>query len=625
MYKKAGAGLAACKQVAIASRLSVGLVALISLQGYLSGSCLAQSIDLRYESSQKASERNMTTPGNTFGDSVSLENGTLVFDVVDISIPGNNSLPVEFRRSFNASGYRQENHNPRLAEWRVALPRIEGSYAAEAGWLTSDPNRPTKNCTVASQSYIAPPPVAVRPHLFPVFVFWSPPRLSFPGGSSRMLVYNTGTLPAPSMGGPFYWTTADSDYVACIPTLKNAGGVSQEERRYGQSEGYLVTRPDGTRYWFDWVAVDDKDSLITYDYFVGYPDGSVANVVQEQVTLSLYPTRVEDRFGNWVTYTYSNKSNEYVKLDRVESSDGRVIDVVHTEGHITSVSSHGRTWTYGYGVSYSSLIDVGNPDGSHWRYSGSPGNPISITLTGPYDGSCDSEAWIQNHNSNAAAGDWINGVRSGTYTVEAPSGGRADFVLGMILLGRSGVPKDCYISGYVELGGHGGPIDRLREQATPLAGYAKVLLSKKVAGPGLSEATWAYTYQSLIGWLPFTDGGTQTKVMNPDGSLDIYKYGNTYQKDEGLLLSVTHTKSGASLQTTTKGYDLTPRPVGFHPSVSRGYPDVYLRPLKLSSTTQQSMSFTWQVPSTCGANGVSICFDDRARPTKVVKSSVPAP
>jgi hypothetical protein len=49
-----------------------------------------------------------------------------------------------------------------------------------------------------------------------------------------------------------------------------------------------------------------------------------------------------------------------------------------------------------------------------------------------------------------------------------------------------------------------------------------------------------------------------------------------------------------------------------------------LTPVKKREITQELRRFTWQVDASCGS-GNSLCFDQFARPVKVVKSSAPAP
>src|SRR5690606_3265787 len=191
----------------------------------------------------------------------------------------------------------------RLGDWHFGLPRIEATYDAAEGWITSDSARPTKNCSLAQSWNMSPPDHRQYPDAFRAHMFWNPPTIHYPEGGSGLLVYRS-TAPVPSSGGPYYWVTTSNDVVSCIPTLKNRQTTDPRQRLFSQGEGYLVTRQDGTRYWFDWMALESKLPTSSTAWSTG--NLQPMEVQMYQATLALYPTRVEDRFGNWVTYTYSN-------------------------------------------------------------------------------------------------------------------------------------------------------------------------------------------------------------------------------------------------------------------------------------------------------------------------------
>ena len=256
-------------QVALPTRMTLKSVAVLCLLLTASMPCLAQSavdgVDLRYDTLLKRQDRNKTTPGNKFGDQHGLEGGSLSFNVVDVDIPGNNDLAVEFRRTLVATDSMKRlkfgSHvypATRLGDWALGLPKVQGTFDAKAGWITSDPNGPTRNCSLTNYGYMRPPAGLEYPQTFRAYMFWNPPTVSYADGSSGLLVLNGPELPDPSVGGPYYWVTSSHDVVSCIATLKNRNDalpVGAEERIFGQGEGYLITRPDGTKYWFDWMAL----------------------------------------------------------------------------------------------------------------------------------------------------------------------------------------------------------------------------------------------------------------------------------------------------------------------------------------------------------------------------------
>ncbi len=115
-----------------------------------------------------------------------------------------------------------------------------------------------------------------------------------------------------------------------------------------------------------------------------------------------YPTRIEDRNGNYLIIDYlAIASNKNALIDRVTASDGRVVDFSYTYGTdptnvlLTSISANGQTWQYQYtadtgGAGYYQLTRVLRPDGLDWNYqyhakgTGQAGNKILQRITYPY-------------------------------------------------------------------------------------------------------------------------------------------------------------------------------------------------------------------------------------------------
>lgn len=629
--------LAANSNASIAPRLAILLTVVTATFGPTAWAQQGRTqVDLRYETLRDAPDRNKTTPGNQFGEQISFENGSLSFTVVDVSIPGNNGLDVEFRRQLQVNDIVLDFRAPpipefpwpsRLSDWTLGLPRIEAGYDFNHGWITTDTSRPTKNCSIANRNYLAPPPGFYSPAQFPAINFWNPPRLSFPGGSSRLLTYNEGDLPAPATGGPYFWVTADMDYVSCIPTLKNNNGTGVDEQRLGAGEGFLVRRPDGTRYWFDWIALDKTSpSFTTTGVYEPSGNSYLITYYLMHATMALYPTRVEDRFGNWVIYTYSNSSTQPVKLDRIESSDGRVITIGYTGSYISTVTAGDRVWQYSYFQQgrMQMLGQVINPDGSTWQYTGVSKPSLDLTVDRPRGPCFMPQNWINTVNWDAVATNAT--FTNPGYSVKNPANATMDFFFSTPVLGKSGVGFDCYRTGWTVEGGVLADVLGTRS----LGGKTLAVVGRKLSGPGLDEAVWRYNYQSDIGFYPVTNGTTRTKVLNPDGTLENYVFGNVHKKNDGLLLSHTVSKAGQVLRTSTSQFVVDtngafPKRVGYHPMVDiNDYGNVYLRPQTRSAINQQATDFVWQVDATCGG-GTALCLDEIGRPTKVSKSSTLTP
>lgn len=585
-------------------------------------------VDLRYENFLKKPERRVGTPGNEFGEQIAPQNGALSFNVVDVSIPGNNDLPVEFRRTLHIRPWSRDDYltSYRILQWwEPGLPKITASYELVTGPKTSDASRPGKVCSVSNKSFLAPPPDAQYPDQFPANVFWNAPSLQMPDGNSSLLVYNQGLMPAPQAGGPYYWLTTGMDYVSCLASLKNAGSSDTEEQLLSAGEGFLVRRADGTRYWFDWMAIDRRST--GFSTLVQYSGGTpgLRTIGVNIANLAWYPTRVEDRYGNWVTYTYSNKANEPVKLDRIDSSDGRSISLVYTNGVLSSVKAAGRTWTYStLQVTNPSSSRVTNPDGSSWEYTGDFRPSFEFTLDRDHGSCYDPPSWSGTANPDYTTGGNPGGLA--TISVTSPSGATADFSIGRVMLGRSAVPGPCYASGYSMANGLP---TQTTEPTAYLGGWAIAVIQKSVTGPGVDPQVWKYNYQSDI-WFSSTNasaGTSRTKILLPDGSLDTYVYGNAPYVNDGLLLSLTRSKAGvvkrvvndtylSNLNSPVSGF---PKKIGWHPYADLNeFGAVFLRPKTSSVTTQDGQSYSWSVPATCGN---AVCLDGYGRPTTVVKQS----
>ena len=604
-----------------------------------STSALAQrtKVDIRYEPTQEQPVRNVETRGNEFGERHSLENGSLGFEVVDAAVPGNFDLPVEIRRSYQhtapAVDQTYGSVNAPLGDWVLELPRIEATYDLSVGWVTSDTARPTKNCSLADKNKLTPPASGSHPDLFHPAAMWGPPTLVVPGKGSKLLLYNEGNLPQPANGGPYFWLTSSLEYASCIAELKNAGGATVEQQRLGRSEGYLVRRPDGTKYWFDWVALD-RTTLATSGVLqsMGPYGYSIASAHQRQAKIALYASRVEDRFGNWVEYTYSNPSNKAIKLDRIDSSDGRSITLGYSDGALSTVTVGGRTWSYGYTLrwggtgSFKSLSSVVRPDGSSWTYTGGLPNADEMSVNKDYGSCATPRNWTSTVNHDPTVSPSSSPIGGDPFTVTTPSGAIAQYWMGKIVLGRSEVLVGCYTNGH-KLSAGGLPV-YLFNQYLNLGGRVHALAVKRVSGPGVTEQIWRYNYQSTITSAPGSLGDSRTKVLEPDGTLRSYIFGNAFRKNEGLLLSESVTQGGSVLRTTTYQYranmgdPVFPKRAGHHPAANwNSYGQVYIRPLVSKVTVQDGKTFSWTVPSTCGTTGAELCLDELGTPIKVIAGS----
>lgn len=607
---------------------AIAAVTLLWCSGFYQGAIAQQSsssqVDLRYETLLKDPRRNLATPGQEFGDKISPESGSLQFSVVDVSVPGNSSLPVEFRRELYVTTANGKFGFPTtaLADWELGLPRIEASYDERLGWSSSDPNRRSKNCSISAQSYVEPPPYPVDPDYYPAKLTWNPPSLMDPTSTAGgRLLYNKNYMPQPSDGKQYYWLVAGSAYFSCLPTLKNAGGSTQAEQQYTAGEGFLLQRADGVRIWFDWMALKSKTPVLITKPF--YPQGGGGYAITDstfQLTFQLYPTRMEDRFGNWVNYTYANKSNEPVRLTKITSNDGRVIDVVYDGNYISQVVSSNRTWTYQRSQPIGGLARVINPDGSYWEYGGTSHNTYARSIPSSSYGTCVDE----NVQWNQVNTDWTSATGTpGQYyfSVKNPAGATATFYYAETYDGRSNVPKRCYTSGYVSQSAS--QVIAKSDVSSRLAWWGLAVVGKKVTGPGLSEMWWRYSYQPSVAFAPAV-GTKLSKELTPDGTLIRRVYGNQAGKDEGLLLSLELSRGGAVVKREQYTYlaassgQSFPKLIGFHPNSEFEYPaEIYIRPQMTKHLEVDGKFFDWR----CGTGASAACLDAYGRPITATLSS----
>lgn len=404
--------------------------------------------------------------------------------------------------------------------------------------------------------------------------------------------------------------------VRCLPSL---AGTSA-----GQGEGFEVVTGDGTRYRFDQLAHRVAPTLTKPNpapLFLGVGGGVSPAVSMDYLVhrqeVWIMPTRVTDRFGNIVTYTW-NAGNPW-QLDKVSGSDGRALTLTYVAGtnRIATVSDGSRTWTYGYTGSGTNfrLSQVTQPDTRKWSFNLEP-----LRFMGEYvmGGGCGE--------SGSPGGGPLTG------TMIHPSGAQGSFTLSPVKHGRSWVALAC-------VGWDG------RSQGHtyyPAEYIAASLTQKKLTGPGLPAAglAWNYGYGATNNC--YQPGGAWTTigvrctsssptsrtvtVTDPANAVTRYTFGNRYQVNEGQLLKVEEGVSGSSaLRTTVHTYadpaaGPYPAPAGTS-AQTRG--DSYMRsrhtPRRQTVVTEAGASFTWKVASDC--TGAAYCFDVHARPTRVIRSS----
>ena len=336
------------------------------------------------------------------------------------------------------------------------------------------------------------------------------------------------------------------------------------------------------------------------------------NIINREEAL-MYVTKVEDRFGNTLTYNWNGND-----LVSIVASDGRELDfsyglstpLVSTITLKSAGGAHARTWTYSYNTSGAAptLTRLQLPDGSAWTYSlGSL--QMAAFDTSFQNGSCPGTGQLD-----------ISGGGPATGNITAPSGLNAAFTVQAMLHGRSYVPQTC-------IGVPGQPANR-GIPAIPDQYYQFSLTQEVLTGPGIPAETWTYSYSppnqsrssdpcASSNSCPST---VYTDVTDPDGYDTRYTYSNRFDASEQELLSTTDYSGGsgsAALRSTVNTYA---NPTGGPWPTSYGLDlqsrnnhaqNEELSPLQKRVVSQDGTTFTTTVNS----------FDPFARATSETSSS----
>ncbi len=550
---------------------------------------------------------------DVFGDSVNLFNGTLSFRQTDLSVPGNNTLPVGVSRRFTVSNSllpvewseRNQDIHTRyqglFGEWDIDLPYIGGTFRTQDGWNVST-SAPLMRCSSPTNGVEASPKSYYDTNTGAVWIagqFSERPRLNAGGsGGELRLASEVSGFQMPGNVANVRWIDASSGWrFACTASLASGQG----------GDGFVGIAPDGTRYHFNWMVqrtlVDVKRDVMTT------PLTQVTFMATSRVNrseLRLYPTRVEDRFGNAVTYTWSGS-----RLTGVSSSDGRTLSLAYNaQGRIASITGHGTTVSYAYNTN-GSLTRVTYPDASTWQF-----NFGALATHERYVGMQLGETHPGNYESGpyeCSSGRRINrGVVSLSAT--SPSGASGIFEVANERLYRSGVPFESCSRGLpsnwidrVMADGRNGAVDldspylqpHMWTSKEPVVSELMVLKSKRIFGPALTAGAWTYQYTDVVdsGAGTFQARGHRQVVVNhPDGRMEEHIFGAHYRADEAQLL--THrilSSTGDELRRIDNAYlqfgELTSGPfsVGFQ----GGFLEPGELPAKARTIHQDQAQFHW--------------------------------
>lgn len=380
-------------------------------------------------------------------------------------------------------------------------------------------------------------------------------------------------------------------------------------------EGFVALAPDGTRYTFAHLVYRPMAEIVRPNGSAGAMADGVHPMINEANFLPrydavMYVTKIQDRFGNTLTYNWSGNN-----LTSIVASDGRELDFGYNAGtplvHTVTVKAAGgasaRTWTYTYGGSASmpTLTRVQLPDGSAWAYQ--IGNLQSTTLktTG---GDCVRNLLPDLHSSAA------NG------SMTTPSGLTATFTLTPTLHGRSYVPKSCW-SPY---SGSTTTYANIPDE------YYQFSLTKEVlSGPGVPTSTWTWRYSAPNqSWTsdPCATSHTcatdvYTNVTDPLGHDTRYTFSNRFDASESQLLRATSYSAAAGSSVLRMVVNSYANPTGGPwPSSYGSNLQSHTNFAQTGEVSPLAKRVTTQAVTTTFTTAANT-FDSYARPTKQTESS----
>jgi len=564
---------------------------------------LAQDAILPYREYAKrtdAAQKVGPLTDSAFGANVSLYNGSTSFRAVDISLAGNSGVPVQLARTVQiddrTSVYRPTTGG--FADWQLDVPYIDGTFALDIGWKVGASPGSTARC---SNTQV--------PHLggqWEAEDVWHGYNLHIPDVTSeQLLVNNVAGVPQPADGANYRWITKGGFRIKCLSTLASGAG-----------EGFQAVGPDGTKYWFNWMVSKEIAGAR-----MPYLNNALNKISRARIFL--FATRVEDRHGNWVTYTYTGS-----KLTQISSHDGRSIGLTWSGDRVISATAAGKTWQYQYKAGTTTTYGNGPglervvlPDGSDWRYSATGTLAQLETWQPPFEGptgTCDP----------FQVPDQVFG-----YTVKHPAGASATFSFEGKRHYRTRVAFWCqsYAGSAFE------------ELLVPNYSDTISLVGKTLSGPGLTAKTWTYAYgepnSSSFSYPPTEPGGSwyvpeprdncplnlpcapeddakYVTETESTGRVKRYTFGTGYDSNEGRLLAEEIITAGVVVRRTAHVF-ITDAEVAGQPfpgtigtNLQLWQPlSTLVRPVRHTVITQQGKTFASHV------NG----FDDFARSTSTTQ------
>lgn len=533
--------------------------------------------------------------GAPFGEDINLYTGEVSFRNGDVVLEGTGPAISLIRESSSISN----GLYPPIpfGDWTLSIPRIETLTNAplEAlplgapgeNWVMAAPGSPNRYARCSKIDIPYTTHFLDKPWWFGIELITEtgerqPILKRLPGYTSKP------TMPDPSGQTTYPIVTAQNWQIGCLSQTSN-----------GQAgEGFFAVSPSGTKYWFDYLT-GDRARTITENV-----EGFINK--QPRMLGRMYVSRIEDRFGNWLSYQYTGDM-----LTAIIASDGRSVSIAWVPGKrlidkITAqpAASQPRVWQYTYTELLPSIFLLSQvilPDLTRWTF-----NLHQSVSSMPTDLS----------KCNIRGGLPVSSTPS-TFSVSNPMGLTGSFTFRQTWHAHSYVSSSCrHATSPPEFDPY--------EENPPLY-FVWSLVGKEISGPGIAPQTWTYAYSPAEGSTTEDPcAATQTcmdrkwvDVIGPDGNRTRYTHGNrSNSTNDGQLLQTDAFQGAATLlrsdSYTYAAYNQGPWPASFGDSLtSIANRALHWMPLKTRTTSQQGVTFTWQVSS----------FDTFAQPTGETRSN----
>ena len=198
---------------ALRGSLAIALSLSIPLQGSAQGSDETSPVYAEFQQANLPVEMSVglrQLGEGALGDTISPDTGSLTFRHVDVAVPTNSGLPLEFARIHTVDGV---NYQGQLGGWTIDLPYVTARVATLRGW----PNRCTADTTrpnIAGDSDLDDDA-------------WSGARMFIPGQGGRLILEKIADQPgAANVWGTDIPQRATEDHwrIDCLNTLRQGLG-----------------------------------------------------------------------------------------------------------------------------------------------------------------------------------------------------------------------------------------------------------------------------------------------------------------------------------------------------------------------------------------------------------------